>query len=111
LGQEGEEERKKKMRLTTETLKRIIKEELEAVQQEGFLDRFKKKTPEEKKTEEIPHKVYVKFYKQAKDNEQLPEEVYLAALEEFKRQVTIEKRDGPGEGVVEVDGKYYYGES
>ncbi len=94
------------MRLTKETLKRIIKEELEAVQQEGFLDIFKKKTPEE-----IPHKVYVEFYKLAKANNQLPEEVYLAALEEFKRQVEIEERNEPGEGVIEVDGKYYFGES
>lgn len=94
------------MKLTKEALKRIIKEELEAVQQEGLLDRFKKKTPEE-----IPHKVYVEFYKLAKDKEQLPEEVYLAALEEFKRQIKIEERDGPGDGVIEVGGKYYFGES
>jgi len=104
------------MKLTKEALKRIIKEELEAVQQEGLLDRFKKKAPEEKapeekKTEEIPEDVYKKLYKFAKDNGQLPEEVYLAALEEFKRQIQIEERDGPGDGVIEVDGKYYFGES
>ena len=102
------------MKLTKEALKRIIKEELEAVQQEGLLDRFKKKAPEEKapeekKTEEIPEDVYKKLYKFAKDNGQLPEGG--ETLEGFKGEVTIEKSDGPGEGVVEVDGEYYYGES
>ena len=104
MGQEGEEERKKKVRLTKETLKRIIKEELEAAQQEGLLDRFKKK-----KTKEFPEAVYKELYKFAKDNNQLPEGG--ETLEGFKREVTIEKRDGPGDGVVKVGGEYYYGES
>lgn len=102
------------MKLTKETLKRIIKEELEAVQQEGFLDRFKKKTPKKKEMEEVPQeakealfaKLVAKGYADPKMGHSA-DDVSTEEVEEGSKDYEDFKEVGL---LVTIDGKHYVGE-
>ena len=101
------------MKLTKETLKRIIKEELEAVQQEGFLDIFKKKTPKKKEMEELQKakealfaKLVAKGYADPKMGHSA-DDVSAEEVEEGSKDYEDFKEVGL---LVTIDGKHYVGE-